>query len=334
MEYSSTFDVDTSLDLNAKPLQLFRDTPKQEVQTSFIDFGRRTSVKEENNGALVEELNRVNTENKKLTEMLTVMCENYNTLRNNLMDYMSKNPEPAADNNATKKRKSAERSSTTTSCMIKNNASSTKNNDNSESCSTDEDHNSTKKPKEEHVKAKISRVYFRSEASDTTGLIVKDGYQWRKYGQKVTRDNPSPRAYFKCSYAPTCPVKKKVQRSIDDQSILVATYEGEHNHPHPAKVEANDSSSNRSAALASFPCSTSLNLSAPAVTLDSRKTKSKPLNEDAIRRSSSTKTDSPEFQQFLVDQMASSLTKDPSFKAALAAAISGKILQQNQAAKE
>ncbi|MQI72127.1 WRKY transcription factor, partial [Escherichia coli] len=98
---------------------------------------------------------------------------------------------------------------------------------NSESSSTDEE--SCKKPREETVKAKISRVYVRTEASDTS-LIVKDGYQWRKYGQKVTRDNPSPRAYFKCSFAPSCLVKKKVQRSVEDQSILVATYEGEHNH--------------------------------------------------------------------------------------------------------
>jgi len=56
---------------------------------------------------------------------------------------------------------------------------------------------------------KVTRVCTRIDPADTT-LAVKDGYQWRKYGQKVTRDNPSPRAYFRCAYAPSCPVKKKV----------------------------------------------------------------------------------------------------------------------------
>ncbi|GAV83653.1 WRKY domain-containing protein [Cephalotus follicularis] len=78
--------------------------------------------------------------------------------------------------------------------------------------------------------AKASQIVVRTESKDS--LVVKDGYQWRKYGQKVTKDNPSPRAYFRCSMAPTgCPVKKKkVQRCLEDNSIVVATYEGEHTH--------------------------------------------------------------------------------------------------------
>ncbi|XWS19151.1 hypothetical protein CRYUN_Cryun32bG0107400 [Craigia yunnanensis] len=293
--------VDTSLDLNASARSLQLETPK-ESNSNLTVFGRKLSVKEET-GALVEELNRVNAENKKLTGMLTEMCESYNALQSQLMDLMSKNPEKELS--PSKKRKSE----------------SSNNNDNnfgiignSESSSTDEE--SCKKPREEIIKAKISRAYVRTAASDTS-LVVKDGYQWRKYGQKVTRDNPSPRAYFKCSFAPSCPVKKKVQRSVDDQSVLVATYEGEHNHLPPSQIEATSSSS-RCLTLGSVPCSASLKSSGPTITLDLTKSKS---SDEA--RNSKPKMDSPEVRQYLVEQMASSLTKDPNFTAAIAAAISG-----------
>lgn len=61
---------------------------------------------------------------------------------------------------------------------------------------------------------KVTRVCTRIDPADTT-LTVRDGYQWRKYGQKVTRDNPSPRAYFRCAHAPSCQVKKKVRTRTD-----------------------------------------------------------------------------------------------------------------------
>lgn len=96
-------------------------------------------------------------------------------------------------------------------------------------------------------------------------------------------------------------------------------------------MEAN-SSSNRCAPLGSVPCSTSqLCSSGPTVTLDLTNPKSNQV--DAKNSTVVHRMESPEFQQFLVDQMASSLTKDPSFKAALAAAISGKIFQHNQTEK-
>jgi len=314
MDYSTAYDDDTSLDLNSMPLRLFDDTPmiKKEVHSKIlIDFGRQLSPKEES-GALLEELHRVSAENKKLTEMLTVMGENYNALRSQLLEYMSKNPEKELSP-IPKKRKSESSNNNTNSNNVMNGAV----NGNSESSSSDGE--SFKKPREETIKAKVSRIYVRTQASDTTSLVVKDGYQWRKYGQKVTRDNPCPRAYFKCSFAPSCPVKKKVQRSVEDQSILVATYEGEHNHPNPSQIEAT-SGSNHCVAIGSVPCSTG-----PTITL--ALTKSKSSTADA--KSTKTRTETPEVRKFLVEQMASSLTKDPDFTKALAAAISGRILQHN-----
>ncbi|PPR98200.1 hypothetical protein GOBAR_AA22472 [Gossypium barbadense] len=60
--------------------------------------------------------------------------------------------------------------------------------------------------------ANSSQVFVETDPRDESH-IVKDGLQWRKYGQKVTKHNPFPRAYFRCSMASGCPVKKKTWKN-------------------------------------------------------------------------------------------------------------------------
>jgi len=61
---------------------------------------------------------------------------------------------------------------------------------------------------------------------------LEDGYRWRKYGQKAVKNSPFPRSYYRCTTS-SCNVKKRVERSFTDPSIVVTTYEGQHTHPSP-----------------------------------------------------------------------------------------------------
>ncbi|XP_061354320.1 probable WRKY transcription factor 40 [Gastrolobium bilobum] len=266
---------------------------------------------------LVEELHRLNCENKRLTEKLTHLCESYQAMQKQLSKLMNTNFEQ--DPTQSRKRKADE----TESCI---NMFCVRGNINTECSSTINDEDSSFKRHKDNIitSPKFSKVLVKTEASNTS-LYVMDGYQWRKYGQKVTRDNPSPRAYFRCSFAPRCPVKKKVQRSLEDPTILVATYEGEHNHGHE-RAELSMVSNQKDGPVGSVNVSSSAtpiigSTTGPTIRLD--------LVQSGLVESAQKSS----IEKFLVQQMATSLTRDPNFTTALATAISGRILDQTSVAK-
>ncbi|XLU21235.1 hypothetical protein S245_057301 [Arachis hypogaea] len=189
------------------------------------------------------------------------------------------------------------------------------------------DSTNCKRPRLEFPTAKRPlQIFVRTNPKDDT-FMIRDGYQWRKYGQKVTKDNVSPRAYFRCSMAPSCPAKKKVQKCIHDKSILVATYDGEHNHAAiqdssmpssstPKGSVANKNNNNNSKNNNDLPLPILENYKKWSHQTDSIRL----YCDDVTMQKSNTK----------IEEYANSLIKDPEFTAALAEAVARTITGQSK----
>ncbi|CDY23304.1 BnaA08g12420D [Brassica napus] len=86
-------------------------------------------------------------------------------------------------------------------------------------------------------KNRMKRTVRVPAISSKIADIPPDEYSWRKYGQKPIKGSPHPRGYYKCSTFRGCPARKHVERALDDSTMLIVTYEGEHRHNQSAMQE-------------------------------------------------------------------------------------------------
>ncbi|KAF6146875.1 hypothetical protein GIB67_018528 [Kingdonia uniflora] len=101
----------------------------------------------------------------------------------------------------------------------------------------EDDEPKSKRRKNANESGMLGRRNLVQGSNDSENL--GDGFRWRKYGQKVVKGNPYPRSYYRCTSI-NCNVRKHVERTSDDPTAFITTYEGKHNHDMPSAKNNHD----------------------------------------------------------------------------------------------